>query len=167
MAALTNLDDLFIRTLRRVYDAERRLSKALPRMAEAANAPELKLAFSAHLKETQTHIDRIEQVFGIFKRAANAETDDALKGLVKASEAVIDLRAAHPVKDAALIAAAQEAEHYEIAAYGTLRTWAQVLNKPEAVNLLEWTLEEEKKADQKLTGLAGSLNFQAAAAGAR
>jgi ferritin-like metal-binding protein YciE len=167
MPELKNLDDLFVHTLRRVYDAEQRLTKALPKMAEAAEAQELKQAFQTHVKETETHIDRIDRLFGMFNRTPNADTDDALKGIVKASEDVIDLDAGNSVKDAALVAAAQEAEHYEIAVYGTLRTWAQVLAKPEAVQLLERTLEEEKRADQKLTAIAGSLNSQAAAVGAR
>jgi ferritin-like metal-binding protein YciE len=164
MAALKNLDDLFIHTLRRVYDAERRLVSALPEMVKAAEAQELRQAFESHLKETEIHVERIEELFGMFDREPNADTDDALKGIVKAGEDTIKLDAGNSVKDAALIVAAQEAEHYEIAAYGTLRTWAQVLQKPDAVRLLEKTLEEEKRADHTLTAIAGHLNFQAAAA---
>jgi ferritin-like metal-binding protein YciE len=164
MSALKNLDDLFVHTLCRVYDAERRLARALPRMAKAAEARELRLAFESHLKETETHVGRVEQLFAMFNRKPNADTDDAVKGIVKAGEDTIKLDAGNSVKDAALIVAAQEAEHYEIAAYGTLRTWAQVLKKPDAVKLLEKTLEEEKRADQALTAIAGHLNFQAAAA---
>jgi ferritin-like metal-binding protein YciE len=163
MPALKNLDDLFVQTLRRVLDAERRLMSALPKMAKAAEAPELKQAFESHLKETKGHVERLEQLFGMFNQWPNADTDDALKGIVKAGEEAIKLDAANSVKDAALIAAAQEAEHYEIAAYGTLRTWAQVLERSDAVQLLERTLDEEQRSDQTLTAGAGSLNFQAAA----
>jgi ferritin-like metal-binding protein YciE len=163
MPGLNTLDDLFVHTLRRVLDAERRLTSALPKMAKAAGAPELKQAFESHLTETKGHVERLEQLFGMFKQRPNANTDDALKGIVRAGEEAIKLDAGSSVRDAALIAAAQEAEHYEIAAYGTLRTWAEVLEKSDAVQLLKSTLEEEKRADQTLTAIAKNLNFQAAA----
>jgi ferritin-like metal-binding protein YciE len=163
MAELKNLDDLFVHTLRRVYDAERRLAKALPKLAAAARAGELRQAFESHQKQTEVHVERLEQVFGLFECRPNANTDEALKGIIKAGDGVIKLEADGPVRDAALIVAAQEAEHYEIAAYGTLRTWAKILEKPEAVQLLEWTLDEEKKADQRLTEIAATLNSEAAA----
>lgn len=163
MAELRTLADLFVHTLRRVYDAERRLTKALPKMAKAAHATELRQAFENHQKETETHVERCEQLFGLFGRRPDADADDASKGIIKAGDNVIKLDGDESVRDAALIAAAQEAEHYEIAAYGTLRTWAQVLQKPEAVQLLEWTLDDEKKADRRLTQIAGTLNVQAAA----
>lgn len=162
MAALKNLDDLFVHRLRRVLDAERRLTSALPKLARAAEAPELKDAFEFHIKETKTHVERLEQLFAIFDQRPNASTDDAIQGIVKSGNEAVTLDAAGPVRDAALIAAAQEAEHYEVAAYGTLRTWAQVLEKPDAVQLLEQTLNEEKRADQTLTAVAGGLNFRAA-----
>jgi ferritin-like metal-binding protein YciE len=162
MPALKNLDDLFVHTLRRVLDAERRLMRALPKMAKAAEAPELKHAFESHLTQTTTHLERLEQIFSMFDQRPNAATDDTVKSIVEAGEDAITLDAANVVRDAALIAAAQEAEHYEIAAYGTLRTWADVLRRPAAAQLLERTLEEEKRTDQTLTSVAGSLNFQAA-----
>jgi ferritin-like metal-binding protein YciE len=158
-----SLNDLFIQKLKHVYDAEKRLAKALPTLSKAANAPELKLAFDTHLKETETHLQRAEQLFSLFNQKVNADTNDNIKGIISAGDDVIGLKADAPVKDAALIAAAQCAEHYEIAEYGTLRAWARVLGKSEAVQLLDWTLEEEKRADQKLTSVASSLNFQAAA----
>jgi ferritin-like metal-binding protein YciE len=163
MAELRNLDDLFVHTLRHVYDAEQRLAKALPKMAKAAHASELRQAFENHQKETETHVERLEQLFGLFDRDPDGHSDDALKGILKAGDSVIKLDADALVRDAALIVAAQEAEHYEIAAYGTLRTWAQVLQRPEAVQLLEWTLDEEKQADQRLTQIAVMLNLHAAA----
>jgi ferritin-like metal-binding protein YciE len=161
MAKLTTLNDLFPQKLRFAYDAEQRLTKALPKMAKAAASPELKQAFETHLKETETHVDRDERVFGIFDASPNADTNTGMKGLISAGDDVIDLNAEEPVKDAALIAAAQEVEHYEISAYGTLCEWAKVLHKPEAAQLLEFTLQDEKNADQKLTQVAGRLNFQA------
>ena len=156
--ALENLDDLFLHTLRRLYDAERQLTQALPKLADAAGAPELKQAFNGHLKETRSHVDRIERMFAMLGRTPNAHADGSLRGFPKLAEDIINLDADDSVRDAALIAAAQEAEHYEIAAYGALRTWAQVMNKPEAVQLLERTLDEEKRADQRLAAIAASLN---------
>jgi ferritin-like metal-binding protein YciE len=164
MTPLRNLDDLFIHTLCRIYDAEKRLTTALPKMAKAADDPELRQAFENHQKQTEVHVDRLEQMFAMFDRSPKADTDDGLKGIIKSGEEVIGLKAGGSVKDAALIAAAQEAEHYEIAAYGTLRTWAEVLNKRDAVQLLELTLEDEKNADQRLSAIAQTLNLQAAAA---
>jgi ferritin-like metal-binding protein YciE len=163
MADMKSLNDLFIQKLRYVYDAEQRLVKALPKLSKAASSPELKQAFDSHLKETETHVERAEQLFGLFDHKPNADTNDSIKGIISAGDDVISLKADAPVKDAALIAAAQGAEHYEIAEYGTLRAWARVLGKTEALPLLDWTLEEEKKADHTLTEIAGRLNFQAAA----
>ena len=163
MSDVNNLNDLFVHTLRRVYDAEQRLIKALPKLEKASSSPELKQAFQKHLKETETHVERLDRLFGLFDQKPNADTSESIKGLIKYGEDVAGLDAEEPVKDAGLIAAAQEAEHFEIAAYGTLRTWAQVLGKSEALQLLDWTLEEEKKADQTLTSIAGRLNFQAVA----
>ena len=163
MPDVNNLSDLFVRTMRRIYDAEQRLTKALPKLEKSASSPELKQAFQKHLKETETHLERLDRPFGLFDQKPNADTSESIKGLIKDGEDVAGLDAEEPVKDAGLIAAAQEAEHFEIAAYGTLRTWAQVLGKSEALQLLDWTLDEEKKADQTLTSIAGRLNFQAVA----
>jgi ferritin-like metal-binding protein YciE len=157
-----SLNDLFIQKLKHVYDAEQRMTKALPKLSKAATAQGLKQVFDSHFRETETHIERTERLFGLFDQKPNADSNPNIKGIISAGEDVIDLKADPPVKDAALIAAAQCAEHYEIAEYGTLRAWARVLGKAEAVQLLDRTLEEEKKADQKLTDVASSLNFQAA-----
>ncbi|HTI38638.1 MAG TPA: DUF892 family protein [Vicinamibacterales bacterium] len=166
MAEPKDLSGLFVKKLRHVYDTEQRLTKALPKMEKAATSPDLKQAFAAHLSETETHIERLERLFGLFDQKPNADADDAIKGIISAGDNVagIDTDA---VRDAALIAAAQAAEHYEMAEYGTLRTWARVLGRSDAVQLLEFTLEEEKKADQKLTEVASRLNYQAAASRAR
>jgi ferritin-like metal-binding protein YciE len=166
MLHLRNLDDLFILTLRRVYDVERRLSRALPRMAHAAEADDLKQAFEDHTIETDGHLERLDQIFALFDRIPAATVDDGLKGILKVTESAIKLDAKAGVRDSALLAVAQEAGRYEIALYGTLRTWSHILNRPEATQLLEWTLEEEKRADQRLTAIADALNYQTAAAGA-
>jgi ferritin-like metal-binding protein YciE len=163
MARAESLNDLFIQKLKHVYDAEQRLTKALPKLSNAASSPQLKQAFDSHLKQTETHLERAQQLFAFCNEKPNADTNDNIKGIISAGEDVAGLKADAPVKDAALIAAAQCAEHYEIAEYGTLRAWARVLGKTEAVQLLDWTLEEEKNADLKLTDVAASLNFQAAA----
>ncbi|HEY7291017.1 MAG TPA: ferritin-like domain-containing protein [Vicinamibacterales bacterium] len=165
MADPKTLNDLFVHKLRRIYDAEQRLVKALPKMSKASNAPELKQAFDAHLRQTETHVDRVEQLFGLFNQKVDGDSNDSIKGIINAGDDTIGLDAEPPaVKDAALIAAAQAAEHYEIAEYGTLRAWAKVLGRNEALELIDWTLEEEKKADQTLTAVAAQLNFQAASA---
>jgi ferritin-like metal-binding protein YciE len=158
---LKGLNDLFIRKLQRVYDAEQRLTEALPELRNAAKSPDLRDAFGTHLRETEIHVERIQQIFGLWGQAPKSSADQAIEGLIDVGSEIIDLDANGPLKDAALIGAAQEAEHYEIAAYGTLRAWAQALGRPEATQLLNWTLEEEKKADQKLTQIAGDLNLQA------
>jgi len=163
MARAESLNDLFIQKLKHVYDAEQRLMKALPKLSAAASSPQLKQAFDSHLKQTETHVERAQQLFAFCNQKPDADTNGNIKGIISAGEDVAGLKADAPVKDAALIAAAQCAEHYEIAEYGTLRAWARVLGKPEAVQLLDWTLDEEKKADLKLTDVAASLNFQAAA----
>jgi len=163
MARPESLNDLFIQKLRHVYDAEQRLTKALPKLADAATSPQLKQAFNTHLQETQTHVERVQQLFAFCNEKPNADTNDNIKGIINAGDDVIGLKSDAPIKDAALIAAAQCAEHYEIAEYGTLRAWARVLGYNQAVPLLDRSLEEEKKADLKLTDVAASLNFQAAA----
>jgi ferritin-like metal-binding protein YciE len=162
MADAKTLNDLFIRELRRAYDAEQRLTKALPKLRDAASSSELKHAFQAHFEETEVHVDRLDQVFELLGEKAKAETCEGIKGIIKDGQHAIDLDAEPVVKDAGLIAAAQEAEHFEIAAYGTLRTWAVVLDKKDAMQVLEVTLEEEKNADTLLTGIANTLNPLAA-----
>ncbi len=168
MSNVQSLEELFVQRLRYAYDTEQRLTKALPKLSKAAHSPELKQAFDEHLKQTETHVDRAQQVFNLFGKSPNADTDEGIKGIVDAGEDAIGVKSDDPVvKDAGLIAAAQHAEHYEMATYGTLRTWAEVLGRSEAVQLLEWTLEEEKEADRKLTQIASRLNVQAAAPRAR
>jgi ferritin-like metal-binding protein YciE len=162
MAQMKSLNDLFIENIRRAYDVEKRLVKALPNMRDAATSEELKHAFQTHFEETESQVSRLDQIFEWFEEKAKGQTCDAIKGILDDGRSVIDLGAEPDLKDAALIAAAQEAEHFEIALYGTLRTWAVVLGRNDAMQALEMTLEEEKAADALLTNIAGTLNLRAA-----
>ena len=164
---LDSMECLFIEQLQDLYDAEQRLVKALPLMAEAAHNQNLKSAIQQHLRETQNHVRRLEQVFQIMGRNAETKACEAMKGLVKEGQEVIDAEGDPDVKDAALIAAAQRVEHYEIAGYGTARTFAQQLGRDNAAQLLQETLDEEGAADKKLTQIAESRVNQRATAGAR
>jgi len=149
-----NLEDLFQEQLEDLYDAEKRLTGALPKMANAASSPKLKSAFEGHLKQTEDQVSRLEQIFKLLDRSPGRETCQAMKGLIQEGEEMIDAEGDSDVKDAALIAAAQRVEHYEIAGYGTARTFAQRLGHSEAVRLLQETLDEEREADSQLTQIA-------------
>ena len=158
---IETMQDLFLSQIMDLYDAEQRLVKALPKMAEAAISPQLRDAFESHLDETEQHVGRLEQIFERMGKKAKAETCDAMKGLISEGEDVVSGTDELPVRDAGLIAAANRVEHYEIAAYGSARTFAEQLGLGDAVRLLQLTLDEEKKADQKLTQLAGTINAEA------
>ena len=151
------LQELFIDELADVYSAEQQLLKALPKMAKAANSTELQEAFESHLEETQEHVSRLEQIFKSLGETLKRKKCKAMEGLVEEGEEIMEEFEDSAALDAALIAAAQKVEHYEIASYGTLRTWAELLDHQDAVSLLEETLEEEKAADEKLTGVAESV----------
>lgn len=153
-AALNSFDDLFEEQLQDLYDAEQRITKALPKMAAAAHNSSLKSAFEAHLRQTENQVTRLEKVFQQIGKTAKTKTCEAMKGLIAEGSEIIDGSGDPNVKDAALIAAAQRVEHYEIAAYGTARTFAQRLGKSEAARLLQETLDEEADTDKKLTSLA-------------
>jgi ferritin-like metal-binding protein YciE len=154
-----SLEELFEHELKDLYDAELRLTEALPKLAEKAASPALKRAFQNHLRETEKQVERLRSIFESLGVEAEREKCDAMTGLIKEGSAVIDAEGDPNVLDAALIAAAQRAEHYEIAAYGTARAFARQLNNEYAAELLEQTLEEEKATDQKLTMIAeGSVN---------
>ena len=155
MAAKT-LQDLFIHELSDIYSAEKQLTKALPKMARAATNPKLSEAFQAHLEETQGQIERIDQVVELCDIKLKRMKCVAMEGLVEEGKEVIEEIAKGPVLDAALIAAAQKAEHYEISSYGTLCTFARHLGFKDAEKLLYQTLQEEKSTDEKLTKLAES-----------
>jgi len=163
--ALDTFDDLFIEQLSDLYDAEQQLVKALPQMAAAAHSSTLKTAFQNHLHETKNQVSRLEQVFKLLGKSAQSKTCAAMKGLVTEGQEVISSKGDPDVKDAALIAAAQRVEHYEIAGYGTARTFAQRLGRNDAARLLQETLDEEGATDKKLTTLAEqTINPRATAA---
>ncbi len=146
----TQLAETFMDELKDIYSAEHQLTKALPKMAEAAKHPELKEAFEAHLAETQGHIERLEQVFALCEQKPEEKKCKAMAGLIAEGEESIKEKKG----DAMLIACAQKVEHYEMATYGTLIAWAKLMNKTDAVELLKETYGEEKGADEKLTGIA-------------
>jgi len=155
--------DLFVEQIEDLYDAEHRLTEALPKMAEAAASSQLKQAFQHHLTETQGHVSRLERIFREINVEPKRNTCQAMKGLVAEGEEMIKAKGDPAIKDAALIAAAQRVEHYEISGYGTARSFARRLGLTQAPGLLQQTLEEEAAADQKLNQIAeGSVNAQAA-----
>lgn len=157
---VTTLHELFIDQLRDLYSAETQLITALPEMAEAANEPVLKEGFETHLEETKGHVQRLEQIFQDFDEKPTGKTCRAMEGLIKEGKETIHEDATPEVKDAALIAAAQRVEHYEIAGYGVVRTYANLMGHGEAVGLLQATLDEEAATDRKLTSVAESLNVR-------
>ena len=150
------LDDLFLDTLKDIYYAEKQIVKTLPKMAKAATAPELKAGFEKHLEETEGHVDRLEQVFELIGKPARGKTCDAILGILEEGKSIMEDFKGTSALDAGLVSAAQAVEHYEIARYGTLKTWAQQLGLKEAVTLLDATLKEEVATDKKLTQVAES-----------
>lgn len=152
--ATKTLDDLFYETLKDIYYAERQILKALPKMARAAQDEKLKAAFQDHKDETEGQIERLKQVFELIGKRARGKTCDAIEGIISEGEEIMEEFKDTPALDAGLLAAAQAVEHYEISRYGTLRSWAQQLGLKDAAKLLEETLAEESKTDEKLTGLA-------------
>jgi ferritin-like metal-binding protein YciE len=162
---LESVEDLFLAELRDLYDAENQLLKALPKLADAATAPALKMAFSQHLEETKGHVGRLDRVFRELDAKPSGETCEAMKGLVKEGEEFIQAKGEPTVRDAGLIGAAQRVEHYEIAGYGTARTLAKRLGHQEIATILQQTLEEEGEADRKLTAVAeNEVNVRATSA---
>jgi ferritin-like metal-binding protein YciE len=153
---MQTLQELFVHELKDLYSAENQLIEALPKMAKAASTPELKKGFEAHLDETKTHAQRIEQIFEGLDGKPGGVKCKGMEGLIKEGEEAMEEDADPAVKDAALIAAAQRVEHYEIAGYGTARTFAKHLGNDTAAKLLQQTLDEEGKTDQQLTKLAES-----------
>ncbi len=159
---LNSLEQLFIDQLQDLYDAEHRITEALPKMAEAADSPQLAQAFRNHLQETERQIERLERVFEIAGQKAKRKTCEAMKGLITEGNEVISATGNPDVRDAALIAAAQRVEHYEIAGYGCVRTYAQQMGDQQAVSLLQQTLDEEGMTDKRLTQLAEQvINLEA------
>lgn len=161
------LEDFFYDELKDIYWAEKHLTKALPKMAKAATNNELKNAFTEHLEATKNHVSRLEEVFSMLGKKAQAKKCDAMEGLTKEADGIIeDTEAGTATRDVGLILAAQKVEHYEIATYGGLAQLAKTLQKDDIAAVLESTLEEEKDADSSLTGIAeNSINYQAAEEG--
>jgi ferritin-like metal-binding protein YciE len=163
MAEAGTLHDAFIDELRDSYDGEKQLTKALAKLAKAATSPQLREAFEAHLEETQGQIERLEQVFELLEEKARGKHCDGIAGIVEEGKSIMEEDFDETTMDACLIAAGQRAEHYEMAAYGTLVAWAKAMGHTEAAKLLQQTLDEEKAADKKLSGLAeGGINQGAA-----
>jgi ferritin-like metal-binding protein YciE len=163
MAGTGTLHDAFVDELRDTYDAEKQMTKALPKMAKAAGSEELRAAFEAHLEETRGQIERLEEVFAALEEKARGKHCDGIAGIIEEGKAIMEEDFDDATMDACLIAAGQRAEHYEIAAYGTLVAWAQVMGHTEAAALLQQNLDEEKATDKKLSTLAESgINQEAA-----
>ena len=160
---METLQELLVEELKDIYNAEQQLVKALPKMAKKASSDELRSAFETHLTETEAQIDRMEQVFEALGEKAKGKKCHAMQGLLEEAKEMMGEDMDDDVMDAALIAAAQKVEHYEIASYGTVRAWAQMLGNKQAVRLLQQTLDEEGKTDKLLTKLAEStINLEAA-----
>jgi ferritin-like metal-binding protein YciE len=158
------LDDLFLDTLKDIYYAERQILKALPKMAKAAMSPDLKAGFEQHLAETEVQVERLQQVFELLGKPARGKTCDAILGIIEEGKEIMDEYKGTQALDAGLVSAAQAVEHYEIARYGTLATWAKQLGHKDVLALLLETLKEEEATDQKLTSLAKTaVNLKAAA----
>ena len=159
---ITSLRDLWIDELKDLINAENQILKALPKMAKAAENDELRTAFEEHLEQTKGHVERLEQIFESIDETSRGKKCKGMEGVIAEGKELLEMDLPEPVGDAALIAAAQRVEHYEIAAYGTARTFAQVLGESDAASLLEQTLEEEKETDDRLTSIAEQVNPEAA-----
>lgn len=160
---LATLEDLYVDQLRDMHSAEKQLVRALPHMAKAVSSAELKAAITGHLAQTKTHVERLETILGDLEKSAGRKVCKAMQGLVEEGKELLEADASEDVLDVGIIMAAQKVEHYEIASYGCLRTYATLLERDADVRMLDKTLEEEKAADEKLTGLAtGSINARAA-----
>jgi ferritin-like metal-binding protein YciE len=160
---MTNLHDAFIDELRDTYDAEKQLLKALSKLARASRSEDLRTAFESHRAETEGQIDRLERVFASLDEKVRGKHCDGIAGIIEEGKSIMEEDFDESAMDACLIAAGQRAEHYEIAAYGTLIAWAKAMGHDDAVDLLQQNLDEEKAADEKLTELAeGGINLEAA-----
>ena len=163
--AKDSLRELYIDELKDLYSAETQLVKALPKMAKAASNDQLRQAFEEHLRQTSEHVSRLEQIFEALEEKPTGKKCVGMEGLVKEGSEVMKEDYGDEVRDAAIIGAAQRVEHYEMAGYGTVRVFAELLGETEHVSLLEETLNEEKEADEKLTQLAEEINATAEQAG--
>ena len=156
--SLTTLEDLFMEDLKDIYNAEKQLLKALPKMAKAASDATLRKAFEAHLKETKGQVARLEKAFAYLEMPARGKKCAAMEGLIEEGSELMEEAAEEAVMDAGLICAAQKVEHYEIATYGTLATWAETLGHGPVAKLLKANLAEEEAADEKLSAIAANVN---------
>ena len=159
------LQRLYVEQLKDIYSAESQLLKALPKMAKAARSQELRQGFEKHLEQTKGHVERLEQIFSSLDESPKGKKCMGMQGLIEEGEEVIQEESATDALDAGLIAAAQRVEHYEIAAYGSVHAFAELLGDDDSVNLLQQTLDEEKETDKKLTELSAEINKQAMNAG--
>jgi ferritin-like metal-binding protein YciE len=155
--AIASLEDLFIEELKDIYSAENQILKALPRMAKAASKSELRRAFEQHVEVTRNHVARLEKIFDKYDTSPRGKKCKGMEGLIDEGKEMMKEDAEDDVLDAGLIAAAQKVEHYEIASYGTVRTWAEMMGDKESARLLQKTLDEEGETDKKLTKLAESV----------
>ena len=158
---LDSLEELYVDELKDLYSAEHQILKALPKMAKAASCEKLQAAFEEHLKQTKVHVSRLEEIFAKRNISPKGKTCKAMKGLAEEGKELMEEDAAPDVLDAGLIAAAQRVEHYEMAGYGCVRTYAQLLGEKDAVKLLQATLDEEGATDKKLNQLAQQINVDA------
>jgi ferritin-like metal-binding protein YciE len=164
---IQSVDQLFLQGLQYAYDAEKQLTEALPKLVEAVSSPQLRQALEEHLQETKEHVGRAEEIFKQLGQQPQTQANAVLKQMRQEADQMIENTEKSPIRDAALIVAGNQVEHYEMAAYGSLRTYAQLLGKQQIADILEKTLQEEKKADAKLTELGESeINLQALHAGA-
>jgi ferritin-like metal-binding protein YciE len=159
---LESIEELFVHELEDLRSAEQQLVKALPKMAEKASSEDLKQAFETHLEQTQEHLDRLQRIIKDLQLDRGRQKCKAMEGLIAEAQEILDAEAMDSVRDAAMIGAAQRVEHYEIAGYGTARTYAEMLGHADAAQLLQQTLDEEKETDELLSGLAlSSVNLEA------
>jgi ferritin-like metal-binding protein YciE len=158
---INTLRDLWVDELKDLYNAENQILKALPKMAKASTDDALREAFDEHLEQTRGHVQRLDEIFSAIGESARGKKCIGMKGVIDEGKEMLDMELPDSVGDAALIAAAQRVEHYEIAAYGTARTYAEILGEDEAVKLLQQTLDEEKETDDLLTTIAQTVNPEA------
>lgn len=158
---LDSLHELMLEQLEDVYDAEHQIIEVLPKMADAATSPELKSAFKEHLSQSREHVKRLEKAFKSLGETPTRKTCNGMKGLLKEGDEMLKAKADSAVMDAGLIASAQRVEHYEMAGYGTLRTYAHLMNHTEAAELFQMTLDEEEMTDKKLSQIANKINVAA------
>jgi ferritin-like metal-binding protein YciE len=161
LMTVNTIEQLFQEELKDLYSAEHQITKTLPKLVEAASSVKLKSAFEHHLRETEGQIERLDKAFKILGLKPREKTCDGMKGILSEGSEMLHQAAAGDIRDVALIAAAQRVEHYEMAAYGTVRSYAENLNQPEIAELLKKTLEEEKAADKKLTEISDEVNTRA------